>query len=298
MEAAARLNLTVVINTVRDFWGEYKGSYSNFVGMPYFQYTHWNPGNTPKHRVFDLQKTLHTKTTFMSQSFVVRGIVHPNNEGRAREARHSLYQQCMAAGNETCRHYWLAPDKIISPVDTLLVQRQMGDSWFNNQPRGDFITRSSYVDAIMAGSIPVFPLPHRSMAGYLPFGDVLDWAKFSVTVEDSEWDAECTCVDSAPDVMDRPCTCTGTTLIEALKAKLSGGQADIVRLTEALWRVRQVFQFSTEPAHQLVRWDMVEVMDPMEDAFTFTLKAVMRNLCRRKLARAERCNARMRAAQR
>ena len=45
--------------------------------------------------------------------------------------------------------------------------------------------------------------------------------------------------------------------------------------------VRHVFQYSLNPAHDLLRWDQRAQRDHHDDAFTFTMKAVMRNLCAR-----------------
>lgn len=45
--------------------------------------------------------------------------------------------------------------------------------------------------------------------------------------------------------------------------------------------VRHVFQYSLNPAHYLIRWDERGQRHRRDDAFTFTMKAVMRNLCTR-----------------
>lgn len=44
-------------------------------------------------------------------------------------------------------------------------------------------------------------------------------------------------------------------------------------------QVRHVFQFSLNPAHELIRWDQKQTRHSQDDAFTFTMKALMRHLC-------------------
>lgn len=44
--------------------------------------------------------------------------------------------------------------------------------------------------------------------------------------------------------------------------------------------VLHVFQFSLNPAHELIRWDQQGHRDSRDDAFTFTMKSVMRHSCK------------------
>ena len=53
-------------------------------------------------------------------------------------------------------------------------------------------------------------------------------------------------------------------------------------------KVRNVFQYMRNPAHELLRWNQRETWTPDDDAFTFTIKSVMRNLCMRRW-RPDRC---------
>ena len=52
--------------------------------------------------------------------------------------------------------------------------------------------------------------------------------------------------------------------------------------------VRHVFQYMRNPAHEVLRWDQRIIRRPEDDAFTFTMKAAMRNLCARRW-QPERC---------
>jgi hypothetical protein len=70
-------------------------------------------------------------------------------------------------------------------------------------------------------------------------------------------------------------------MVDLLQARFNRSRA-LQQLRE-VHRVRHVMQFSLNPQHQLLGFQQVCTLDDLDDAFTFTLKAVMRSLCRRKL---------------
>lgn len=65
---------------------------------------------------------------------------------------------------------------------------------------------------------------------------------------------------------------------------------ELLRIAEAVTTVRHVFQFSRDPLHGLARWDARHELHPEDDATTFVLKALMRNLCERGQVPASRCS--------
>lgn len=115
--------------------------------------------------------------------------------------------------------------------------------------------------------------------------------------------ANCSCVDadhqpasvfetaqamanvSVPDDGSR-CSCSGPLFTDVLRQRYQTTAALLKKLQQ-VWRVRQVFQYSSNPNHLVLRWDAVQRIDPMDDAFTFTIKALMRKLC--ELGHSDKC---------
>ena len=68
-------------------------------------------------------------------------------------------------------------------------------------------------------------------------------------------------------------------ILDELKQSFDKSQA-IERL-QYIQTVRHVFQFSLNPDHDVILWAKQGQLSPKDDGFTFTMKAVMRNLCSR-----------------
>ena len=172
-------------------------------------------------------------------------------------------------------------------------------SLFTAQPRGDWVSRCSISDVIAAGSIPLVPL--EDFGPYMPFTDVLDWKAYTeVLTEDEAAAPHCTCTEWLEDggelvlrlkdfgeaslfesVQDRnvTCACEGQTHVRMLQERYSGSKAAVLPKLQAVWRVRQVFQYSLDPDWFGVRWDATHTLAHGDDALTFSLKALMRRMC-------------------
>lgn len=154
------------------------------------------------------------------------------------------------------------------------------------------ITRCSYVDGLAAGSVPIFPL--EDMGPYLPFTDVLDWREWSEVITGQDLaSAGCSCqqdgklkalagavelLASGQASPELQCGCDNTTFVDILRQRYPT-TASLLKKLQAVWHVRQVFQYSSNPSHLTLRWDAVHRLDPLDDAFTFSIKALMRKLC-------------------
>lgn len=57
-----------------------------------------------------------------------------------------------------------------------------------------------------------------------------------------------------------------------------------------MFSVRHVFQYSLNPDHTLLTYTHRDVISPADDAFTSTIKAILRNLCKKRLLGNHRCN--------
>ena len=159
------------------------------------------------------------------------------------------------------------------------------------------------MDGLAAGSVPIFPF--EDMGPYLPFTDVLDWREWSEVITGEELAAAgCSCqqggqvpaLAGAVEAMasgqappDLQCGCTNTTFVDILRQRYPT-KSSLLKKLQAVWHVRQVFQFASNPSHLTLRWDTVYRLDPLDDAFTFSIKALMRKLC--KLGHSDKCRQR------
>lgn len=192
-----------------------------------------------------------------------------------------------------------APCSLQSPFSPFLPNRASMASLFTAQPRGDWLSRCSISDVIAAGSIPLVPV--EDFGPYMPFTDVLDWRAYTeVLTEDEVAAPTCTCtqfLDDGSEVVLRrddfkeadlfatvherniTCRCEGKTHVGVLQERYSNSKAAVLPKLQAVWRVRQVYQYSLEPDWLGVRWDAIHTLAHADDALTFSLKALMRRMC-------------------
>ena len=68
-------------------------------------------------------------------------------------------------------------------------------------------------------------------------------------------------------------------ILDVLQARFDTSEA--LEMLRYIQSVRHVFQFSLNPEHDVIRWDQQAMLSEADDAFTFTMKGVMRKLCQR-----------------
>ena len=146
------------------------------------------------------------------------------------------------------------------------VMQAYSKSWFCAQPPGDTPLRLAIYDCLALGALPVFFDPF--VVHHLPFADIIQYEDFVTVIEDAE---------SAPNIIDR------------LDEQVSASRR--LQMVAALQRVAQVFQYVVTPVYSLVRFDTMHAVVEHDDAFTATLKAVLRNVCGRGQLPAERCSS-------
>ena len=79
-------------------------------------------------------------------------------------------------------------------------------------------------------------------------------------------------------------------ILDELQQRFDESQAiDRLQYIRTVWHV---FQFSLNPDHEVISWGERGILSSEDDGFTFTMKAVMRNLCSRGIGGniAERCS--------
>lgn len=132
--------------------------------------------------------------------------------------------------------------------------RNASSSWFCIQPPGSSPTRRSTFDCLLAGSIPVFF--SQATVDMLPWKNVVDPSLYSVMAPE---DLNFLKMLSKIDVPER------------------------LRFLRNIEQFHRLFQYSTTPLSGMIRWDNVRKIDSFDDAFTFSLKALIKNFSDRKL---------------
>ena len=143
----------------------------------------------------------------------------------------------------------------------------MESSWYSLMPRGDFVTRGAIYDALVADSLPVVFDPEYFR--HCAFHDVIDYDDFVTNIPEED------VVGPGHNVVQR--------LMDGFN------KTDALQRIRRLHAVRHVFQYSLNPAHELIRFDRASNMSHHDDAFTFTWKAILRNVCQRRLVPLDRC---------
>lgn len=139
---------------------------------------------------------------------------------------------------------------------------------FLGRCRGDFLNRAAWYDSVLADSIPV--VFNSEYNKTLPFAHLVDYSRVMVTLP-----IERLMATDAPNAIDL--LTNGFNAEEAM---------DKLRYISS---IKQVFQYMVNPAHELIRFDRLRLIEPEDDAFTATMKAALTNMCQRHLLPVERC---------
>ena len=313
-------------------------SSANWITAPYMAHVHWHQG-MPKQPPFEASRVKAMKKRLACMSGA-RFLDHMTNKGAMREA-------CIA-NEEQCKYVQWEGER----ESAVEVFEAMRSSWFTLMPKGDFVTRNSMYDAIMAGSIPVVTIP--DITDYMPYSDVLDWnsgmlqlpknviAGIEVCRVSGDEDS---CSESGAPTDDdnttrnsennsvmrhgasqsdegtirhlkensgRPLDKTPKTQVQPepvgqhrnrLQSDQTARKGDLITWLTETWDEAQtlakqkflhehmhVMQYAINPRHELIRFDKMFLEHVDDDAFTFTWKAVLRNLCQRKVLPAQRCS--------
>ncbi|KAK9834600.1 hypothetical protein WJX74_005526 [Apatococcus lobatus] len=152
--------------------------------------------------------------------------------------------------------------------DMVAQLRRQHDSLFCIQPHGDLPTRIAFYDCIgLATTLPVV-FDHHMLAN-LAFSDVVQYRSFAVYLP-----------------LEQALDASVSVVAELQKLDMSS----LVSQLEALRNVSHVMVYASDPQHKLVsfqsRWDIT----PQDDAFTMSVKAVLRNLCQRDMFQGSQCS--------
>ena len=218
------------------------GSAPHLVLAPLISHVHWHMGSDLYHRNFSLSNIDSIKTRLAYASFKVRS---------ESESRKLGFQGCSAVPHRCLYHDYNTEDELTSSVQA---HEGYQSAYFTIMPRGEpnFLIRNSLYDALLSVSIPV--LLDKNYKDYLPFQDIIQWDDLVVQVG-----------------MNKN--------FMGILQKQYAHKTVLLNKLEKLFTCRHVFQYALDPDHHLVSFDQRHIVSSFDDAFTFTLKAVLRTWC-------------------
>ncbi len=218
---------------------------SHVLGCPQFSHVHWSRGSwqlRPEGKKFNPSNISDSKTMFATESFGVRHY----------EDRFAAFEDCTERP-DLCKHI-----DYKGPQDAVPVYEAYHSAWYVLHPRADFIARSAWFDTLLADSIPVVFQPEYIQA--VPFADVLDYKRLMVLIPEEIIEGQ-----------------DGQNVVGILWDAFD--KADALKRIEYIHSVRHVFQYMMNPVHELLTWSQRSKLHPEDDAYTFTLKSVLRKVC-------------------
>lgn len=142
-------------------------------------------------------------------------------------------------------------------------------AWGSLMPQGDEPTRTAQNDAWLVDSIPVFLAEPEWMIPYLPFTELIDYRTIAYFMKHIDKAME----EGQDEYLQQ----------EFMPLFSVERSLDMLR---AARNVTHVLQYSQNPNHLAISFDKLRAIDPLDDAFTATVKALLRRLCNlRKLGR-------------
>ena len=133
---------------------------------------------------------------------------------------------------------------------SLEIKHAIDQSWYTLIPIGDYLTRGSIFDMLVSNSIGIL---ERKVSHALPFLDMIDYSQIVKFIEPSH------------------------RILDDLTAHFN--QSEAVEMIQRKFALRHLFQYSLSPNHKLVSFPTRHIMHEDDDAFTFTLKTLIRRLC-------------------
>jgi hypothetical protein len=219
------------------------------VQSPPFSHIHWSRGSKhlrPELSVFDRVQTAALKTQFSRECFIVRHYAD----------RVAVHEDCLERP-DLCLHL-----NYTGAEGAAQINEEFASAWYTLHPQGDTLTRSSFFESLLVESIPV--VFQQEYFESVPFTDLLDYRKLMVYIPEETILGE-----------------NGQNAVVQLADKFN--QSEALDRLNYIHDVRHVFQYMRNPVHELIRWNDRATRRTEDDAFTFTMKSVLRNICSRGL---------------
>lgn len=240
---------------------ESKMATHNVLTVPYPSLIHWRRANVALH-----QQQLHLNRP---REILVYGTWSPRTW-----LRKSLAKQC-AARNSTLECHVLVT-RTFAEEQAIAAVALARHSLFCMQPEGDTYSRRSLYTCLAAGAVPV--VFDSQWMHLLPFADVLNAKDTLLDLSRQKRSLE---------------TCSSS-IVDVLNGMQQQRRHDMF---EYVAQRRHLFQYMLDPVHELLTVDDEGVIHCFDDAFTASIKAVIRNACRRGLMPQARCGSALQAVQ-
>lgn len=227
--------------------------HANSIAVPYMGHVHGYVRDLP-----DAGQLMETKTHLAAMSFT------PDHNEYINKLRHKVMADCDER-RDSCLFVDLDRAAGVMQQNIPDVLHAYAASWYCSQPAGDTPLRRGVYDCLALGrTLPVFYSdPH--VVHHLAFADLIAYREL-VTVIGS-------LADNFFDVL------VNTT-----------SMPERIGMITALQRVAHVFQYAVNPSYSLITFEAMHLIEPSDDAFTASVKGVLRNLCSRKVLPVWRCN--------
>lgn len=163
-----------------------------------------------------------------------------------------LYESCMAHP-DACSHVtWEMANNMSFKA---AAYSNYTTHWYCLQPPGDWVLRGAFYDCVVAGGLPlVFNAKYPQLVAYSDFFNYSSMLQLAPQGADSAMD-----------------------YIKFLQQLHESG--DSKAKLHRLHQIKRVFQYALNPDHYLIRWQDRNKRVPGDDAFTFSMKALLRGLC-------------------
>lgn len=228
-----------------------------FVGAPWIAMTKWTYGSKYFHIPLDIEKLKEQKSIPLKGWYQVR-----------TPQRRWIHEQCNKEEFCQSEDIWAYEEGDPRRMDFIGPYKP---AWVAIQPQGDEPTRTAMFDVWCHNAVNLFLAEPEWILPYFPFTDIIDYRKIAYFVSH---------VDKAR-AENRE-----HYLREFWEQYSLDKTVDMVRTAHNITRV---FQYMQEPHHFAIRMDLLQEMHKYEDAFTFTIKALLRRLCNLGHINKQRC---------
>lgn len=239
---------------------------SNIIITPNLMHIHWHRGHSA------LRSVHHSAFNATATKSRKRQLAAVTGKLRRYAMRYRLHGDCIARP-QLCRYVNWTNDASVGPTVEAIAA-----SWYTFHGQADFALRAALYQALVTGSIPVLTNPED--LHHMPYTDTLDYSAFTLLIDGR----------ATGGFMDVKSPTGRANVMDLLQSQHNESSA-LLMLAE-VHRVRRVMQFSLNPDHDLQQFgEPMWQLQHEDDAFTFTMKAVMRRLCSKGEIIAERCGA-------
>lgn len=241
--------------------GQWHNPHPNAVSMPYHSHTSRSQGSLMK--PFNGMKVFSSKYVLMSEAMRLRTSAKTKRDKwglpgalKADCKFHEPFGDCVHYDPSEGNLYPLAfREEMVNLFDYSILITLARQAWYALiEPSGDLPTRLSLWDVFQGSTIPVVFDEH--LLSVLPFSDLINYSAFMLV---------------------KPATWRGSFVEEV---KRSATFATRLQALAGLHKVRHVLQYSLNPVDEAVAFDSINSIDELDDAYTATIKSVLRTLCK------------------